>query len=109
MLDAPVSGGDVGAKEGTLSIMVGGNPEIFDKCIPIFKILGNTFTHIGKNVGDGCYAKMANQIMVAINMAALVEALSFSKAVEAHLPFPISKAVREKFSLPFICINSSAR
>lgn len=81
MLDAPVSGGEVGAKEGALSIMVGGNPEIFNKCIPIFKKLGNTLTHIGNNVGDGCYAKMANQIMVAINMAALVEALSFSKKV----------------------------
>ena len=77
MLDAPVSGGDVGAIEGTLSIMVGGNSSVFKKCLPLFEVLGKRVTHIGNNVGEGGYAKLANQIMVAINLTSMGEALVF--------------------------------
>lgn len=77
MLDAPVSGGDIGAVNGTLSIMVGGNSPAFNRCLPLFKVLGKQITHMGENVGDGLYAKLANQIMVAINLASMGEALVF--------------------------------
>lgn len=77
MLDAPVSGGDVGAINGTLSIMVGGKGSVFERCLPFFNIMGKQITHMGGEVGDGCYAKLANQIMVAINLASMGEALVF--------------------------------
>jgi 2-hydroxy-3-oxopropionate reductase len=77
MLDAPVSGGDVGAQKGTLSIMAGGDPSVFEACLPILKVLGKEVTLIGNSVGDGGYAKLANQIMVAINLASMGEALAF--------------------------------
>jgi 2-hydroxy-3-oxopropionate reductase len=77
MLDAPVSGGDVGAVEGTLSIMLGGKPEVFRRCLPILKVLGRRITLMGEEVGAGGYAKLANQIMVPIHLAAMGEALVF--------------------------------
>ncbi len=77
MLDAPVSGGDVGAIEGTLSIMVGGEPELFRRCLPLLEVLGGRVTLMGETVGAGGYAKLANQIMVAIHLAAMGEALVF--------------------------------
>ncbi len=77
MLDAPVSGGDVGAVRGTLSIMAGGKPEVFRRCLPILEVLGGRVTLIGESVGAGGYAKLANQIMVPIHLAALSEALVF--------------------------------
>lgn len=77
MLDAPVSGGDIGAIKGTLSIMVGGKKSVLKRCMPIFRVLGKNITYMGNEVGDGCYAKLANQIMVAINLASMGEALVF--------------------------------
>ena len=77
MLDAPVSGGDVGAIQGTLSIMAGGDPEVFRRCRPILETLGRRVTLMGHTVGAGGYAKLANQIMVAIHLAAMGEALAF--------------------------------
>src|SRR6185312_2044611 len=64
MLDAPVSGGDVGAIAGTLSIMVGGDEATFTRCLPIFQALGTTIVHIGEN-GSGQIVKACNQIVVA--------------------------------------------
>ena len=78
MLDAPVSGGDVGAKEGTLSIMVGGKPEIFERVLPIFKKIGKNINHIG-GCGAGQVAKAANQIIVGLTIQAVAEALIFAK------------------------------
>ena len=69
-LDAPVSGGDVGARNGTLSIMVGGPAEAVEKVMPVFKAMGKTVTHVGDS-GAGQIAKAANQIMVAAQMVAL--------------------------------------
>lgn len=74
LLDAPVSGGDVGAKQGTLSIMVGGSEEDFQRAEPLFEVMGKVATHVGP-VGAGQTAKACNQIVVALNIEALSEAL----------------------------------
>jgi 2-hydroxy-3-oxopropionate reductase len=77
MLDAPVSGGQLGAENATLSIMVGGKPEIFEKIKPLFEIMGKNIVHIG-NHGDGQTCKVANQIVVALTIEAVSEALVFA-------------------------------
>lgn len=77
-LDAPVSGGDIGAKNGTLTIMVGGDASALKKVIPVFLAMGKTVTHVG-GPGAGQVAKAANQIMVAAQMVAMGELLVFSK------------------------------
>lgn len=66
-LDAPVSGGEVGAKAATLSIMVGGCPNAFERALPLFQAMGKNITRVGGN-GDGQTAKVANQIIVALNI-----------------------------------------
>ena len=73
-LDAPVSGGDKGAKDGTLSIMVGGDAADFERARPLFEIMGKTIVHVGEQ-GAGEIAKACNQIAVAVNIAGLSEAL----------------------------------
>jgi 2-hydroxy-3-oxopropionate reductase len=74
MLDAPVSGGDVGAIEGTLSIMVGGEEGDFERARPLFDVMGKTVTHVGPT-GAGQVTKAANQIVVALTIEAVSEAL----------------------------------
>jgi 2-hydroxy-3-oxopropionate reductase len=74
MLDAPVSGGDVGAIEGTLSIMVGGSEEDFERARPLFDVMGKTVTHVGPT-GTGQVTKAANQVVVALIIEAVSEAL----------------------------------
>jgi 2-hydroxy-3-oxopropionate reductase len=74
MLDAPVSGGDVGAQQGTLSIMVGGSAEDFEQAKPIFEVLGKTIVHVG-DIGAGQVVKACNQIVVALTIEAVSEAL----------------------------------
>ncbi len=74
MLDAPVSGGDVGAKAGTLSIMVGGQEEVFQRCLPVFQAMGKNIVHIGDH-GAGQTCKLCNQVAVALNMLAGCEAI----------------------------------
>lgn len=88
MLDAPVSGGEPKAIDGTLSVMVGGKKEIFDKCYPVMKAMAGSVVHTG-DVGAGNITKLANQIIVAINIAAMSEALVLaSKAgVEPELVY----------------------
>ena len=76
-LDAPVSGGEVGAKAATLSIMVGGCPNAFERALPLFQSMGKNITRVGGN-GDGQTAKVANQIIVALNIQAVGEALLFA-------------------------------
>ena len=76
-LDAPVSGGEVGAKNATLSIMVGGSQETFDKVKPLFELMGKNITLVGGN-GDGQTSKVANQIIVALTIEAVGEALLFA-------------------------------
>ncbi len=77
-LDAPVSGGDVGAKAGTLAIMVGGPEKVFDEVLPIFNAMGKTITYVGES-GAGQVAKACNQIMVAAQMVAMGELLILAK------------------------------
>ena len=79
MLDAPVSGGDVGALEGTLSIMVGGEEEDFERARPLFEVMGKTVTHVG-GTGAGQVVKAANQIVVALTIEAVSEALVLGSA-----------------------------
>jgi 2-hydroxy-3-oxopropionate reductase len=76
-LDAPVSGGEPKAIEGTLAIMVGGRQEVFDKVLPLFQCMGSSATLTGA-VGAGNVTKLANQIMVAVNIAAMGEALALA-------------------------------
>lgn len=76
-LDAPVSGGEVGAKAATLSIMVGGSEDSFARALPLFQAMGKNITRVGEN-GDGQTAKVANQIIVALNIQAVAEALLFA-------------------------------
>ncbi len=82
MLDAPVSGGQVGAENATLSIMVGGKPEVFEQVKPYFEIMGKNIVHIGDN-GDGQTCKVANQIVVALTIEAISEALLFASKAGA--------------------------
>ena len=77
-LDAPVSGGDIGARNATLTIMVGGPAEALEKVMPVFRVIGKTITHVGA-AGAGQVAKAANQIMVAAQMVAMGELLIFSQ------------------------------
>jgi 3-hydroxyisobutyrate dehydrogenase len=77
-LDAPVSGGDVGAREARLSIMVGGVEEAFDALLPIWKLLGTTYVFHG-SAGCGQHAKMVNQILIASSMVGLCEAMLYAK------------------------------
>jgi 2-hydroxy-3-oxopropionate reductase len=76
-LDAPVSGGEVGAKAASLTIMVGGEAGAFARALPLFQAMGKNITHVG-GVGDGQITKVANQIIVALNIEAVAEALLFA-------------------------------
>jgi 2-hydroxy-3-oxopropionate reductase len=78
MLDAPVSGGEKGAIDAALSIMVGGEPAVFEAVLPIFQAMGKTITRLGP-LGSGGFTKLANQIIVAVNLTALAEALTLAK------------------------------
>ncbi len=78
MLDAPVSGGEVGAINGTLSIMVGGKPEVFDRVKPLFECMGRNIVHIGAN-GAGQVAKACNQIVAAVTLEAVSEGLTLAR------------------------------
>jgi 2-hydroxy-3-oxopropionate reductase len=78
MLDAPVSGGDVGAKEASLSVMVGGKREVFERVLPVFQKMGKNINYIGDH-GAGQVAKACNQIIVALTIEAVAEALIFAK------------------------------
>jgi 2-hydroxy-3-oxopropionate reductase len=78
MLDAPVSGGEKGAIDGALSIMVGGDKAVFDQVLPILSAMGKTITLLGP-LGFGGFTKLANQIIVAVNLTALAEALTLGK------------------------------
>jgi 2-hydroxy-3-oxopropionate reductase len=91
-LDAPVSGGDIGARQGTLAIMVGGSAEALEKVRPIFEAMGKTITHVGE-AGAGQIAKAANQIMVAAQMVAMGELLIFAKKAGAD-PQRVVEAIK---------------
>ncbi len=77
-LDAPVTGGDKGAREAALSIMVGGDKEVFDKVLPLFKVMGKAVNYMGA-AGSGQNMKLANQVAIAGAIAGIAEAISFAK------------------------------
>ena len=95
-LDAPVSGGEVGAKAATLTIMVGGSQAAFDKVKPIFDLMGKNITLVGGN-GDGQITKVANQIIVALNIEAVGEALLFASKAGAD-PAKVRQALMGGFA-----------
>ncbi len=95
-LDAPVSGGEVGAKNATLSIMVGGDEAVFNKVKPVFDLLGKNINLVGGN-GDGQTAKVANQIIVALNIEAVAEALVFAAKAGAD-PAKVRQALMGGFA-----------
>ena len=95
-LDAPVSGGEVGAKNATLTIMVGGDEKVFNSIKPIFELMGKNINLVGGN-GDGQTAKVANQIIVALNIEAVAEALLFASKAGAD-PAKIRQALMGGFA-----------
>ena len=95
-LDAPVSGGEVGAKNATLSIMVGASEAAFERIKPVFERMGKNITRVG-DVGDGQTAKVANQIIVALNIEAVSEALLFAAKAGAD-PAKVRQALMGGFA-----------
>ena len=91
-LDAPVSGGDIGAHDGTLAIMVGGPEDALQEVMPLFEVLGKTITHVGES-GAGQIAKAANQVMVAAQMVALGELLILAQKAGAD-PEKVVQAIQ---------------
>ncbi|MDP3621140.1 MAG: 2-hydroxy-3-oxopropionate reductase [Polynucleobacter sp.] len=95
-LDAPVSGGEVGAKNATLSIMLGGEEAVFNRVKPILELMGKNINLVGAN-GDGQTAKVANQIIVALNIEAVAEALLFAAKAGAD-PAKVRQALMGGFA-----------
>ena len=95
-LDAPVSGGEVGAKAGSLTIMVGGPDAAFERVKPLFELMGKNINLVGGN-GDGQTTKVANQIIVALNIAAVGEALLFASKAGAD-PAKVRQALMGGFA-----------
>ena len=95
-VDAPVSGGEVGAKNAALTIMVGGNSATFDKVKPVFELMGKNITLVGGN-GDGQTCKVCNQIIVALNIEAVSEALVFASKAGAD-PAKVRQALMGGFA-----------
>jgi len=93
LLDAPVSGGDTGAKAGTLSVMVGGDRAVFDRCKPLLEVVGKTITHCGPN-GAGQATKACNQVLCAVNLLATCEALALAKreGLDLHTTIDVTRA-----------------
>ena len=95
-LDAPVSGGEVGAKAASLTIMVGGPQAAFDRVLPLFQAMGKNITRVGES-GDGQTTKVANQIIVALNIEAVAEALLFASKAGAD-PARVREALMGGFA-----------
>ena len=95
-LDAPVSGGEVGARSASLTIMVGGSEAAFERAKPLFALMGKNITHVGGS-GDGQTTKVANQIIVALNIAAVSEALVFASKAGAD-PAKVRQALMGGFA-----------
>ena len=96
-LDAPVSGGEVGAKQATLTIMVGGPDAAFARAKPLFDLMGKNITHVGSENGAGQTCKVANQIIVALNIQAVSEALVFASKAGAD-PAKVRQAIMGGFA-----------
>jgi len=106
-LDAPVSGGDIGARAGTLAIMIGGPEQAVQAVMPIFEVIGKTITHVG-DAGAGQITKACNQIMVAAQMVALGELLIFAKKAGAD-PEKVAAAIKGGAAQCWALDNKPAR
>jgi 2-hydroxy-3-oxopropionate reductase len=95
-VDAPVSGGEVGARNATLTIMCGAEPAVFERIRPLLESMGRSITRVG-GIGDGQVAKVANQIIVALNIEAVAEALVFAAAAGAD-PAKVREALMGGFA-----------
>jgi len=95
-VDAPVSGGTVGAEAGNLTIMAGAEPAVFDRALPVLQAMGNRITHVGP-VGTGQVAKAANQVIVGLNIGAVAEALMLAKHAGAD-PARVREALQGGFA-----------
>jgi 2-hydroxy-3-oxopropionate reductase len=96
-LDAPVSGGEVGAKNAALTIMVGGPESAFQRALPLFEAMGKNITHVGVENGAGQTCKVCNQIIVALNIQAVSEALTFARKAGAD-PARVRQALMGGFA-----------
>ncbi len=96
-LDAPVSGGELGARNATLTIMVGGPEAAFERALPLFEAMGKNITHVGAENGAGQTCKVANQIIVALNIQAVSEALTFARKAGAD-PAKVRQALMGGFA-----------
>jgi 2-hydroxy-3-oxopropionate reductase len=96
-VDAPVSGGEVGAKNAALTIMAGGAAADFERALPLFQAMGKNITHVGEEAGAGQVCKVANQIIVALNIQAVAEALTFAKKAGAD-PAKVRQALMGGFA-----------
>ena len=96
-LDAPVSGGEVGAKNAALTIMVGGPESAFERALPLFQAMGKNITHVGTENGAGQTCKVCNQIIVALNIQAVSEALTFARKAGAD-PAKVRQALMGGFA-----------
>jgi len=96
-LDAPVSGGEVGAKAATLTIMVGGPDAAFERARPLFEAMGKNITHVGSENGAGQTCKVCNQIIVALNIQAVAEAMTFARKAGAD-PARVRQALMGGFA-----------
>ena len=90
-VDAPVSGGEVGAIAAELSIMVGASQAVFDRCKPLLEVMGKRLYHVGQNIGDGQAVKMINQLMVCVHLLSAAEGLNFAAklGLDQHMVFDI--------------------
>ena len=95
-VDAPVSGGEIGAKAGTLTIMAGGSPESISRAMPCFEVMGQSVTHVG-GAGAGQIAKAANQVIVGLTIGAVAEALALAKRAGAD-PAKVREALQGGFA-----------
>lgn len=96
-VDAPVSGGEVGAKNAALTIMAGGATADFERALPLFELMGKNITHVGEAPGAGQVCKVANQIIVALNIQAVAEALTFARKAGAD-PAKVRQALMGGFA-----------
>ncbi|HJQ62308.1 MAG TPA: NAD(P)-dependent oxidoreductase [Burkholderiales bacterium] len=107
MLDSPVSGGPKGAEDGTLSCMIGGEAAIVERCMPLFRAIGKTFTHVGGN-GAGQACKACNQLVIVGTMMAISEAFSLAKKMAID-PYKVRDALLGGSAQSFVLQNHGKR
>jgi 2-hydroxy-3-oxopropionate reductase len=107
MLDSPISGGPKGAIDGTLSCMIGGDAAVIERCMPVFKAIGRTFTHIGGN-GAGQLCKSCNQLVIVGTLMAVSEAFALAKKMHID-PYKVREALLGGSAKSFVLENQGKR